>query len=228
MRELKAQIRKEVGKKSKALRKAGFLPAVIYGEGIVSQPISLSRRDFEKAYGEIGESTVLTLDVGGKPYDVLIHDIASHPLTGSFLHADFYAIRMDKAIRTKVPIEFSGESPAVKNFGGVLVKVISELEIEAMPRDLPRLIAVDISSLTELESRLMIKDILFPQGVKVLANIEEIVALVETPRSEEELVELKTPVSATPVEVKTERETKAAEKAEKNISEEVPSSSPKQ
>ena len=218
--ELKAKPRTELGKKTNALRRAGFLPAVVYGEGIKSQSISVPYKDFEKAYKEAGESTLLKLDVDGKSYNVLIHDIKNDPIKDTPLHADFYAVRMDKTIRTKVHIEFFGESPAVKNEGGVLVKVMQELEVEALPQDLPHELRVDLSGLLAFKSKLFVKDILLPKGVKILADQDEIIVLVETPRSEEELAALKeTPTAEVVAEVKTEQEVKrevkvATEKAE--------------
>lgn len=210
MQELKAKPRTELGKKTNALRRAGFLPAVIYGEGVESQSIAVPYKDFDKVYREAGESTLLTLDVDGKKYNVLIHDLFRDPLKGHSLHADFYAVRMDKVIRTKVPVEFIGESPAVKNEGGILIKVIQELEVEALPQNLPHGISVNISPLSTFESKLFISDIILPKGVKVMADPDDTVVLVEPPRSVEELAAIKEapPATEAPPEVKTERELK--------------------
>lgn len=218
MQELKAHKRKELGKKTNALRRAGFLPAVIYGEGVISEPISVNYKDFEKAYKISGESTLLQLDVSGRPHNVLIYDIKHDPLTGKPIHADFYAVSMDKEIKTKVPIEFLGESPAVKNEGGILVKVMQEVELEALPRDLPRGISIDISFLIKFEDRILVANFILPKGVKIVPGKEEVVALVEPPRSEEELEKLvKKEEEAAPIEVKTEKEIKAEAKKEKEL-----------
>lgn len=222
MQELKARLRKELGKKVKALRRAGFLPAVLYGEGVPSCPISVPSKDFEKAYREAGESTLIKLGLEDKPFNVLIYDVKEDVLSGAALHADFYAVRMDKEIRTKIRVEFFGESPAVKNEGGILVKILQEIEVEALPQDLPHELRVDLYGLSLIGSRLLVKDILLPKGVKVLADPEEVVVLVEAPRSEEELTALKEEtVAETPVEVKTEQELKKAAKAEKEKVEKV-------
>lgn len=216
MQELKAQIRKELGKKTKVLRRAGFLPAVLYGESVPSCPIAVPYKDFERAYRETGESTLLKLELEGKPFNVLIYDIKKDALSGNPLHADFYAVRMDKEIRTKIPVEFFGESPAVKNEGGILVKVLQEIEIEALPQNLPHGLRVDLTILSTIGTRLFIKDILLPKGVKVITNPEEVVVLVEAPRSEEALAALKEKtVLEAPVEVTTEQELKKMAKAEK-------------
>ncbi len=222
MQELRAQIRKELGKKTKTLRRAGFLPAVLYGENVPSQSITVSYKDFERAYREAGESTLLKLELEGKPFNVLIYDIKEDALSGNHLHADFYAVRMDKEIKTKIQIEFLGESPAVKSEGGILVKVLQEIEVEALPQDLPHGLRVDLAGLSAIGARLLVKDILLPKGVRVMADPEKIVVLVEAPRSEEELAALKektVPEALTAVE--TEQELKKAAKTEKEKVEKI-------
>ncbi|MDP3710613.1 MAG: 50S ribosomal protein L25 [bacterium] len=209
MIELKAQNRVELGRRVKVLRKSNLLPGVVYGEGVETTPISFTFGDFEKAHRMVGESSLLKLKVDSKEYNVLIHDISKHPLNGRPIHADFYAVRMDKLLKTKVPFEFIGESPAVKNEGGILVKVMQEAEVEALPQDLPHTIKVDVSLLDKIPAKLTLGDVLLPKGVRFTANSEEVVVLVEPPRSEEELAALKeAPVTAEMTEIKTEKEIK--------------------
>lgn len=208
--ELKAKTRTELGKKTKALRRAGFMPAVLYGEGVLAVALKVSFKEFEKVFKEAGESTLITLEVEGNPHNALIHDISRDPIKGIPIHADFYAVRMDKKIQIKVPVYFMGESPAVKNEGGILVKVAQELEVEALPKDLPHILEADLSSLSAFDARILIKDIPLPPGVKILADSQEIVALVEPPRSEQELESLKETPTAEVKEVLTEQEAKRA------------------
>lgn len=215
MQELHAIKRDDRGKRVKRLRSAGLLPAVLYGEGTPSLPLSIPYKDFQKLYQEVGESTLFTLFIGGTPHTVLIYDIARDPLRGTPIHADFYAVKMDKAIRTKVPIVFLGEAPAVKNEGGILVKVLQEVEVEALPQNLPHELRLDLSSLTSFDSRLSVKDLLLPHGVKIIVDPEDIIVLLEAPRTEEEFAALKeTALAEAPVEVKTEQEIKRAVKME--------------
>jgi len=220
VQELKAKQRTELGKQVNALRRSGFLPAVVYGEGVNSQSISISSKDFEKAYKAAGESTLLALDLEGKKYNVLIYDVAYDPLRGCPVHADFYAVRMDKTIRTKVAIEFIGDAPAVKNFGGIPVKVMQEVEVEAFPQDLPHSLRADLSALTELRAKLFIRDIRVPQGVTLHINPEEIIFLVEAPRSDEELAQLKEAPISEATEVLTEQDVKKTQAAEEKAREE--------
>lgn len=215
MQKIKAEARQELGKKVKHMRQKGVMPAVLYGYGIESRPIAVPRADFERVYREAGESSLVTLEVEGRPYNVLIHDIARDPIKDKPIHADFYAVRMDKAIRVSVPLAFAGESPAVENEGGVLIKVVQELEVEALPQDLPHELRADLSRLAALESRLTVADIPTPPGVKILAEPGEVVVIVEAPRSEEEIKALEqAPAAEAPPEVKTEQEIKRAAKAE--------------
>jgi len=195
------------------LRKTGALPAVVYGEGIPSQPIAVKYAAFVRVWKQAGESTLVELKVDEKPYTVLIHDIAYDPLTSRPTHADFYAVRMDKVLRVTVPLEFIGESGAVKNEGGILVKVLHELDIEALPADLPHTFPTDLAKLAAFGDRILVRDIVAPKGVKILASPEDVLVIVEAPRSEEELAALNEAVSA-PVEVKTEAEIKKEAKVE--------------
>lgn len=215
MQELSAKSRKELGKQVGALRRAGFLPAVVYGEEIKSQPIAVSVRDFEKAYRGAGESTVIALALdGGKSLNVMIHDVAYDPLSGKPIHADFYSVRMDKKIDARIPIVFAGESPAVKNEGGILVKVLHEIEIRALPQDLPHEFVVELSRLSAIGDRVYARDVPFSPGIEMRIDADEVVALIEAPRVEE--AEVAAPIEA--AEVKTEREAKAEEKAKKEES----------
>lgn len=212
MQELRAELRNQVGKKVRALREAAFLPAVVYGEGIPTQAITVSCRDFEKVYQETGESAVLELDVAGNLYSVLIHDIAHDPLRGNVIHADFYAVRMDKVLRVKVPVVFTGESRAIKNEGGILVRVLQEIEVEALPQNLPHEFYANLEDLEVMNSRILVKDLPHEDTVKIIAEPDEVIALIEAPRSDEALAELRSAPVLETKEVETERETKVKEK----------------
>lgn len=222
MQQLKAQSRTQSGKSVKTLRKSGFLPAVIYGEGVPSQSLSVAYKDFTMALAMAGESTLVELDVDGKPLNVLIHDVAYDPVNDMPIHADFHAVRMDKLIRTRVPLEFMGESSAVKNDGGVLVRVAQELEVEALPQDLPHELVANLVLLSSIGSVLHVKDLILPRGVTLIADPDETIAIIEAPRSEEDLAALsQAPVEASPELVKTERDELKEKEQEKKEAEEA-------
>lgn len=212
MLELKATSRKELGRKVNKLRKAGQIPAVIYGHGIKSQPLFVLAKEFDKVFKEAGESSLIALEIEGKKHNVLIHDIVRDPLTDQIIHIDFYQVKMGEKIKAKVPLVFIGDSPAVKAEGGVLVRNIQEVEIEALPQDLPRHLEVDISSLASFQDHIFIKDLPISGSAKILAEANEIVASVIPPRSEEELAALEEKVEVPVEEVKVVgEEEKAAE-----------------
>lgn len=215
MLELKATLRDQLGKKVKKTRKSGQIPAVLYGHGIKSQPVWILAKDFTKVFGKAGESTLIRLEIGDKRANVLIHDIQKDPLSDEVLHVDFYQVRMDEKIKTKVPLVFVGEAPAVKAEGGVLVKNIQEVDVEALPQYLPHHLEVNISSLKNFDDHIFINDLPIFNSVKVLAEGNEIVASVIPPRSEEELAALEEKVEEKVEEVKVVGE-------EKPLPEEVP------
>ena len=143
--------------------------------------------------------------------NVLIYDVSKDPVTDKFTHIDFYAVRMDKLITTEVPLVFEGESLVVETEDGVLVKNITEVEVEALPTDLPREIKVDISTLRTFDDLIHIKDLRVSEGVKILAEPEEMIASVTPPRSEEELAALEEEVEEKIEEVEKVEEEKAEE-----------------
>ena len=137
MLQLVLEKRDTFGKKLFPSRKMGKLPVVVYGSKHKSGSYFVSVKDFKKIWKEAGESTLVSLKEDSKNYDVLIQEVDTHPLSGEPIHADFYAIDINKPVEVKVAVEFVGVSPAVKNLGAILVKVMHELEIEMQPKDLP-------------------------------------------------------------------------------------------
>jgi len=122
MIELKAQTREITGKKVSQLRNAGQIPAVLYGHGIKAISLSVDAREFDRAFGQTGETSIFHLLSGGKKHNVLVHDLARDPLFGQILHVDFYEVRMDEKLKVKIPLVFVGESPLVKSEGAILIK----------------------------------------------------------------------------------------------------------
>jgi len=162
------------------------IPAVFYGPKESSTSISIKESDFKKIWKEAGESTIVVLKNGDTEHEVLIQDVDFHPVTDVARHVDFYVIEKGKKLQVKVPLEFVGVAPAVKDLGGTLVKVLHELEIEAMPKDLPHDIKVDTAKLENLESQILAKDLVLPSGVSLVENPEEVVAAVAVAKEEVE------------------------------------------
>jgi large subunit ribosomal protein L25 len=193
------------------LRAKGFIPAVFYGHKQISTSISIKEVDFLKVWKQAGESSVVNLKGDGIDLEVLIQDVDLDPVTDNVRHADFYVIEKGKKVKVDVPLEFIGVAPAVKDLGGILVKVLHELEIEAMPKDLPHNLSVDISSLLTFEDSIFAKDVVLPAGVSLLTNPDEVIASVA--QAVEEVVEA-APVDLTAIEVeKKGKEVKEGEVA---------------
>ncbi|MBI4119065.1 MAG: 50S ribosomal protein L25 [Parcubacteria group bacterium] len=177
------------------LRRAGFVPGVVYGRGTESTNVAVARTLLEQALKTVGENTLLELEVGGgKSKHVLIHDLQRDPVKELLSHVDFLEVRLDQKIKADIPLVFIGESPAVKELAGVLVRSIQHIEVEALPQNLPHNIEVDISNLKTFEDRITVADIKVGLNVKVLSKPEAVAASVVPPRSEAELEALKTEV----------------------------------
>jgi large subunit ribosomal protein L25 len=172
--------------KAKALRDKGVLPAVIYGRSEESTPVAVDAKVFSKLYKAAGESSVITLKGLGADKQALIHDVAFDAVSGAPIHADFYAIQKGQKVTVAVPLEFEGVSPAVKDLGGILTKVMHELELTCEPSDLPHAIAVDISSLATLDSQIKVADLKLPKSAELSIDADEVVALVSVAQEETE------------------------------------------
>jgi large subunit ribosomal protein L25 len=180
---LKAEKREKIGK-LETLRKEGFLPAVYYGHKKESTPIQIKRTEFLKAWKNAGESTVIKLSTPEGEIEALIHAVDLDPVTDEPRHADFYIFEKGHKVEIAVPLEFIGVSPAVKDLGGVLMKILHEVKVKAEPVNLPHQIEVDISPITDLEGQVLAKDIVLPEGVELMENLEEVVVTVATPKAE--------------------------------------------
>jgi large subunit ribosomal protein L25 len=224
---LKATIRKDLGKKVKNLRKMGIAPAVLYGPKTESLSLETNLKEFEKIYAAAGGSSLITLaiakgedeakakakakasspsdNLGSKNFLVLIHAIEIDAISQKPIHIDFYQPRLDEEITANVPLVFEGGSLAVKDLGGTLVKNIHEVQVKALPQNLPHEIKVNIEKLKTLEDVVLIRDLILPQGVKIIRDQQEIVASVVLPEKVEEEL-------AKPVEEKVEEVEKVGEK----------------
>ncbi|XOB41430.1 MAG: 50S ribosomal protein L25 [Candidatus Nealsonbacteria bacterium] len=210
---LKVKQRKE--EDLKKLRAQGKAPAVLYGPKMKNLNLEVDLKEFDKVYHEAGESSLISLDVSGQKekFLVLIHDIQLDVLTDKPIHIDFYQPDLKKEVESTVPLVVEGESPAIKEFGGTLIKKISDIGVKALPQDLPREIKVDISNLKTFEDSIVVKDLSVSSKVKILKDPEEIIITVSAPQKVEE--ELEKPIEEKEPEiVKKEKEEKPEEKKE--------------
>ena len=158
---LTVEPRELTGKKVKKLRRENIIPANIFGKGIKSQNIQVAEKEFLSAYKQAGETSIIELNVEGSKSSspVLVSNLHTHPVSGRVLHIDFHQVDLKEKVTATVPVELIGESPAVKELGGVLFSPVSELEVSALPMDIPSKVELDISSLVEIGNTLTLKDL---------------------------------------------------------------------
>jgi large subunit ribosomal protein L25 len=217
---LQAEKRTQPGKGLFAMRQSGVIPAVLYGPGLETQSIQLQTKETTRLLNGISGSTLIHLVLDGKEYQVLLREVQRDSIRLDILHVDFYAVPPDRLIRVHVPLVFSGVSVAVRDFGGVLVHVISDLTVECLPKDLVNTIRVDLGALMKIGDAIAIKDIELPSGIKVLMDLHENVVTVTAQAAEEEVVAPVSAVATPEVEViekgkKLEEGEEAEEKEEK-------------
>lgn len=195
--------------KAKDLLNEGVIPAVMYGPRIKPMSLSIDKKTFLNVYKEAGETTLIALDMKAKTEEseaekeregeekdvqaqkqeednvVLVRDVQTHPVSGEFVHVDFYQLPMDTEIEISIDINSVNEAPAVKEQGGVLVQNMHELSIKALPKDLIHGVEVDLSVLENIEDAILVRDIELPSTVTVQAEEDEVIFKIEEPREEE-------------------------------------------
>jgi large subunit ribosomal protein L25 len=206
--------KREAGAKLDTLRKGGEIPAVFYGAGKTTTSITLSNVEFKKIWRDAGESSAVQIGMGTESIDALIHDVQVDPVTDEPVHVDFLAIDMKKKIKVNVELEFVGVSNAVKTGLGNLVKVLHEVEVEALPSNLPHNLEVDISTLETLENQIFVSDIKVPAGVEIITPGEEVVASIVAQVEEKEEESAPVDLSAIEVEKKGKKDKEGEEPAD--------------
>jgi large subunit ribosomal protein L25 len=185
---LQATRREVVGKQVKQLRRQGRLPAVLYGKNFEPIPVTLDFRDSNRILPGITASHLITVQIDGDEHNALVREKQFHPVRGKLIHVDFLVVSLTEKLRANVSLQLDGESPAVRDLDGILVSGIEQIEVECLPRDLPERIMVDVSSLTEFGSSIHVRDIKLSDKIRVLTDLDEIVAIVTAPEVEEEEV----------------------------------------
>lgn len=207
--ELKAQKRNIKDKKAQTLRNEGLLPVILYGHRRAAQPVTLNAKDFSKVFRQAGESELVDLQIEGeKPVKVLIKETQRDPVSDELIHADLYQVELTEKVTTKVPIKLVGESSAVKAGQALLLTLLTEVEVGALPLDLPAEINLDISGMINIGDHLAVKDLpLNREKVTVRHEPEDIVVKLDYPEMKEEEVA----AEVTPEQVEITKEKKVEE-----------------
>ncbi len=183
---LKATRRTVTGKHVSTLRRQGLLPAVMYGHGIDPIAISLDAHSTSLALTGLSSSTLVNINLEGQVKAALVREKQRDPVKRNLVHVDFQVVSMTEKLRTKVSILLEGVAPAVKDFNGVVVSNINDIEVEALPGDLPEHILVDISGLAAIGDSLHVKDLKLGKGVEIFADPEEVVVVIAGTKEEVE------------------------------------------
>jgi len=187
--ELVAQLRKQTGKKVKFLRREGLIPAIIYGRGIETLPISVDKRETTQLFNKISGSTILTIKVEGKEHATLVRELQRDYIKNELLHIDFQAVSLKEKLRTHVSLTLVGDAPVLEEFDALIVSGIDQIEVECYPQDLVDTIEVDVSSLAEIGSAIYVKDLPELKNIEILSDPEDLVAVASAVKEEVEPVE---------------------------------------
>lgn len=209
--------KRDASLKAKKLRQQSLIPAVIYGHGTENKNVAMDYNSFHKAFKAAGESTLLDLEIEGDgTVKALVKDWQVEPLSNRYIHVDFYQVNLKEKLKTEIALNFVGESPAVKEQGGSLVKTLDSVLVECLPTDLVHQIDVDVTSLKSFDDMITVKDLKVPAGIEILENADEVIAKIEAPMTEDQLKALENaaPVDVTAIKTEAE-EKKAAEDAAK-------------
>jgi large subunit ribosomal protein L25 len=200
--ELNAAPRKVIGKQVKALRRAGLVPANLYGRSVKPLALQVDAKSLNRVLAHASTSRLITLNVEGRPESLmaLAREIQREPITGSLYHVDLFAVSMTERVKLDVRIVLTGESPAVQRGEGVLVHALNTIEIECLPGDLIDSIRLDISGLDKVDARLAVKDLPVPAGIQISVDPDETVVLV-SPIREEKAEEVVVPTGEAAAEV---------------------------
>jgi large subunit ribosomal protein L25 len=183
---LVAEDRTVLGKKVKKLRREGLLPANVYGKGLDSHALQVKLSDFQAIFKEVGETGLVDLQFDGKTKPVLVKNLQMNFRSNTPLHVDFYQVNLKEKIKTMIPVVLTGEAKAVTDKVGQLLQTLSEVEIEALPDELPENIEVSVEHLAALEEQLTVGDLKTPEGVTLLTDPGQVIAKIAELVVEEE------------------------------------------
>ena len=176
---LLAQKRTVLGRKVKKLRAEGLIPAHVFGHKVKTEHIQVKSGDFSKVYDAAGETGIVDLAIDSQKKPVLIRNVQVHPVTDEPLHIDFYQVNLAEKVKVNVPLEIIGEAPVVEKKIGLLLTPVSELEIEALPTDLPEKIEINVEKLENVGDEVKVKDLAVDRSkIEVLTDSELVVAQI--------------------------------------------------
>lgn len=208
---LKAEIRTVLGRKVKALRREGLIPAHVFGHKVETIHVQVQKSDIKEVFEKAGETGIVDLTIEGKSHPVMIRNLQVHPLSDEIMHVDFYQVNLSEKVTVNVPLEISGESPAVEKKIGLLLTPVTEVEVEALPADLPESIEVDISNLLEIGDEIKVKDLKLDRSKVEVKSDEELIVAQIGELVTKEMEEVEAEVEAEQAEAEAAEGTKEGE-----------------
>jgi large subunit ribosomal protein L25 len=192
--ELKVTDREILGKKVKHLRRQGITPVHLFGHGIESLALQCDTGELERVLGQAGQTRLISLKVGGekKPRTAVVREFDRDWRRGKLIHVDFYQVKMEEKIKLEVPVVLVGEAPALKSKANMLEHGLETLTVECLPAKIPTSLEVDISSLTEPDQAIRVKDVTLEEDIAVLNNPDLVVVKISlrpVEKVEEKVVE---------------------------------------
>ncbi|MFC2060049.1 50S ribosomal protein L25 [Chloroflexota bacterium] len=187
--ELLANSREILGKKVRFLRRQGITPVNIYGHNIKSVALQCTTAQLQRALAQAGKTRLISLKVDETtaPRNVMVREVQKESRTGALIHVDLYQVSMVEKIRVEVPIIPVGEAPALRLKENSLTHELNSLTIECLPDEFPNVVELDVSSLTETDQAIHVKDIILPEGITVLNDSEQLVVkIIGRPTDKEE------------------------------------------
>lgn len=201
---LSAEKRTVLGRKVKKLRKEGLIPGHIFGHKVKTEHVQVKGNDFAKVFEQVGETGIVELTLGGEKRPVLIRSVQNNPVTSDLIHIDFYQVNLSEKVKVNVPLEIIGEAPAVEKKIGLLLTPISEIEVEALPTDLPENIEVDITNLQNIGDEIKVKDLKVDRSKIEVHTDEELVVAQIGELVTKEMEEMEAEIEAEQAEAATE------------------------
>lgn len=179
---LASKARTTFGKNVKRLRAQGIIPGVVYGHGSSTDHVEVNAKEFNRVYREAGTNTIVDLEVEGKVVKTIIYNVDFDPTSDAPRHADFYKVRMNEKLTTMVPLNFVGESPAVRTLSAIVVHGKEDVEVSCLPGDLPHALDVDLSRLVEIDDMFKASDLVMPANVELKEEADTMLAQAILPR----------------------------------------------
>jgi large subunit ribosomal protein L25 len=184
--ELAAEPRTVIGKKLGALRRAGYVPANVYGPGIEPVPIQVAKKEFQDVAARLTRTTMIDLAISGErePRLVYLQDVQWQFTRREPFHLDFYAVKHDRSVKSSVRLVQQGEAPIARRSDVMIIQPVSQVHIQARPDDMPESLGVDVTGLTEADQAIHLKDVHLPEGVTLLDNPDEVIVKAQLVRGQ--------------------------------------------